>query len=134
MIEKSRRYKRIGDRLVENDEDLAEIKINDVRIAYLASDKEKVQNHKIIFADCRKVAEQYSWACPYDFMITVYEPNCLDFNRKQLEILIKHELLHIGIDYSGNEPSYYVAPHDIEEFYSILNEYGTEWQRSDKDA
>ena len=129
MIKKSEKIKKIAERLIANDTDLAEIKEEGVKIVYLLSDIEKTQNRKVVFGDCTKVAERYRWCCPYDFMITIYEPNVVNYglNAKQKRALVKHELLHVGIDYSGNEPSYYVAPHDIEDFRAVINEYGLEW-------
>ena len=56
-----------------------------------------------------------------------YEPNVEDFTDKQLETLIRHELHHIGIDFSGNEIRYYIVPHDVEEFWDIINECGIDW-------
>lgn len=128
MIEESKRYKRIGEKLINKRSEFEYIKDNDVRIAFLASDKEKKTNRKIIYADCKKVSEEYKWTCPFDFMITVYEPNCLDLSRKQMEILIMHELHHVGIDTEGIEPTFYVVPHDVEEFDTIIERFGLHWE------
>ncbi|MCQ2369253.1 MAG: hypothetical protein MJ007_02115 [Paludibacteraceae bacterium] len=125
MIERSTKYKRIAEKVIQ----LPEFDdIRDVRIAYLASDEEKKKNYKTVFADCTKVSPRYSWCCKYDFFITVYEPNVLELDRKQLEILMIHELHHVGINTDGQEPSYYVVPHDIEEFDSIIERYGLHWE------
>ena len=48
-------------------------------------------------------------------------------NDKQIEILIYHELRHVGVNDSGIEPSFYVVPHDVEDFKDILQKYGFEW-------
>ena len=64
-------------------------------------------------------------------MIVIYEPNCFDFTRKQIEILIEHELHHIGIDDDGNEPSFYNVPHDVEEFWDLIKKYGIDWSVTD---
>lgn len=128
MIRKEIKYTRIAKRLIKSDPDLEVIKDSDVRIAFLASDEEKTKDYKKIFAECRKVNKQYSWCCPYDFMITVYEPNIINFDEDQIEILIFHELLHIGINNEGNEPSYYIIPHDVEEFWRIIHDHGLTWQ------
>lgn len=103
------------------------IKDSAVRIAYLSSDEEKKKNYKVILGDCRKVNAQYEWCCKYDFMITLYEPNISQLDDEQIEILLYHELQHVGIMNDGNEPKYYVVPHDIEEFWTIINTYGLTW-------
>lgn len=128
MIERNAKYKRIGKRLINKLPEFEELKESNVRIAFLSSDKEKITNRRRILADCRKVSDIYSWCCHYDFMITVYEPNIVTLNDKQLEILLIHELHHVGIDNEGEEPSFYIVPHDIEEFWSVIDAYGLHWQ------
>lgn len=127
MIVKSDRYKRIGQKLVADLEEFEDIR--DVRIAYLSSDKAKKNGPKLVLADCTKVNERYEWTCPYDFMITVYEPNTVQLNRAQLRTLIRHELHHIGINYDAVEPQFYIVPHDIEDFDVIINDVGLHWER-----
>lgn len=131
MIERSEKYRKIGKRLIRTLPELSEIKEAGIRIAYLSSDKDKKQNKRIIHAECRKVDDFYKdWCCRYDFLIVVYEPNIDYFTDQQIEILIEHELRHVGIDYSGSEPKYYVIPHDIEEFWSIIDKYGLHWDEN----
>lgn len=127
MINKSKQYENIAKKLIKSLPELEYIKNSNVKIAYLASDLEKKKDRKIVFADCTKVSERYKWCCNYDFFITVYEQNCISFNEQQFEILINHELHHVGICEEGNEPSYYIVPHDIEEFWDIINKHGLEW-------
>lgn len=47
---------------------------------------------------------------------------------KQLEILLFHELLHIGIEPAddGGE-NYSIIPHDMEDFKIVIDKYGTDW-------
>lgn len=128
MQERSQKYKKIGQRLIRTLPELKFIKEMGIRIAYLSSDKDKKQNKRIIHAECRKVDDFYKdWCCRYDFLIVVYEPNIDYFTGQQIEILIEHELRHVGIDYSGSEPKYYVIPHDVEEFWTIIDKYGLHW-------
>lgn len=130
MNKKSAKYRRIGKKLIDSLPSLEDIR--EVRIAFLASDVEKKKDGKLVFADCSKVNQsRYDWTCPFDFFITVYEPNILDFNEVQLRALIHHELLHIGVNNEGTEPSFYVVPHDIEDFWEVLNTYGMNWQESE---
>ena len=126
-MQHNRKYREIARRLIQTLPEFHDIAESDVRIAYLSSQKEKKKNHKIIFAECNKVDEKYSWCCKYDFFIVVYEPNVIDFSEEQIEILIRHELHHVGIDYDGEEIKYYVVPHDVEEFWEIINEHGLNW-------
>ena len=44
-----------------------------------------------------------------------------------MKILILHELMHVGIIKDGNEESYFVRPHDIEDFRDIIVQYGLDW-------
>lgn len=133
MIEEKAKYKKTAEKLIKTVKSLEYIKNSAVRIVYLSSDVEKKKNHKVILADCAKVNDRYSWCCPYDFMITIYEPNVVGLNSKQMEILLQHELRHVGIDTEGNEDSFYVVPHDIEDFREIIDQYGLDWnKREDK--
>lgn len=120
-------YKEIADKLIDELSEFEEIKESDVRIVYLSSEKEKKKNHKLILGECCKVDEKYSWCCPYDFLIIIYEPNIAGFTEWQLKTLIRHELHHVGIDYTNNGETYSIIPHDVEEFWSIINECGIDW-------
>lgn len=117
----------IAKRLIQTLPEFEELWEAGVRVAYLSSQKEKVKNHRVIFAECCKVDEKYDWCCKYDFFIIVYEPNVADFNAEQIEILIRHELHHIGIEYADTGIKYYVVPHDVEEFWEIIHDHGLDW-------
>lgn len=118
-------YAEIGQRLIRELPEFADIK--DVTIAYLSSEQEKKSNGKTIYGQCVKVANNYKWCCPYDFMVIIYDQNIAGFTDKQLEILIRHELHHIGVRQTTKGESYYIVPHDVEDFYEVLNEYGYDW-------
>jgi len=77
------------------------------------------------------VSKRYKWCCEYDFFIVVYEPNIELFTDKQVEILLRHELHHVGIDFESNENKYYIVPHDVEEFWEIINNNGLRWCEMD---
>jgi hypothetical protein len=49
------------------------------------------------------------------------------FDEYQLSTLIRHELHHVGIAYTDNGISYFVRPHDVEEFWNIIRECGLDW-------
>lgn len=119
MNYQNKKYEQIGEAIVS---ELFPELLN-VKIAWLASDKAKSTNGKIIHAECSKVTEKYDWCCPYDFTITVYEPNVSRFNEEQIKILLEHELMHIGIE--GQRM--YIVPHDAEEFTEIIRKYGIDW-------
>lgn len=123
----NRKYGNIGRKLIRTLPEFKDLLDSDVRIAYLSSQKEKTKNHRVIFADCFKVEDKYSWCCKYDFFIVVYEPNIVDFTEEQVTILIRHELHHVGIEYTDTGLKYYVVPHDVEEFWEIIREHGLDW-------
>ena len=123
----NKEYEAIGTRLIETMPEFNDLSESDVFIAYLSSNKEKKTAHKRIFGECVKVEDKYKWICPYDFMIILYEPNIADFNDDQIETLIRHEIHHIGIEYSDTGLKYYIVPHDYEEFYEIIRDKGIDW-------
>lgn len=77
----------------------------------------------VVYGQCEKVASKYKWIVPFDFMITIYEPNLQYKSDKALKILLFHELLHIGVE----DENHFVIPHDLEDFKMIVNKYGTDW-------
>lgn len=126
-LELSAAYTAIGNEMIRAHEDLQHLE--GVRIAYLASDQEKKSNGRTIFGECRKVSPQYMWCCPYDFMITIYEPNltAYGFDMEQTAILIRHELMHCGVDEDDSGRKFRIIPHDVEEFNKIIEEEGMHW-------
>jgi predicted metallopeptidase len=95
----------------------------DIKIGYVRSYENKNKNGRATFAECRKVTPPYSAYLPYDFIITVYEPNMAWLSDNQKKIVVYHELRHIGMGRSG----FIVNPHDTEDFNSILAALGLYW-------
>lgn len=126
-MEHCRKYRIIGQRLIRKLPEFGDLKDSGVKIAYLSSSKEKLHKRKTVFAECCRVEDKYSWCCKYDFFIIVYEPNVEDFTEEQIEILIKHELHHVGVDYTDDGIKFYTAPHDVEEFWQIIRQHGLDW-------
>lgn len=127
----SESYTDIAQDLIRTEDALAHLRGVDAQIAYLSSDLEKKSNRKVVYAQCEKVPDRFKWSVPFDFTITVFEPNVERFTDEQIRILLFHELLHVGIDLDGNEEQYYIVPHDIEDFRKIINEYGLDWSHGD---
>ena len=116
-------YQEIAQRLINERKELEYIKNSNVQIICLRSDRAKKTGDMIVHGECEKVPAKYKWSVPCDFTITIYEPNIVEFSDKQVEILMFHELLHVGI----NEDCYYVKKHDLEDFKLIIDLYGTDW-------
>jgi len=119
----SEELKSIGERVIEkyqDREELDDIMAYNIRIDYILSYEDKKKQGKTVLADCRKVQPEYLIYLPYDILITFYEPNIEQLTEEQLETLMLHELLHIGMSSSG----IYIKPHDVEEFNFIINKFG----------
>lgn len=128
MNKREIKYTNLAKKLIKELPEFEYIRDADVKIAFLSSDVEKTKDGKVVFGDCTKVNKsRYDWCCPYDFMITIYEPNVFDFDWNMISILLQHELRHVGIHNDGNEPSFYIVPHDIEDFRGIIEKYGYDW-------
>ena len=123
----SRKYKAIAESVINAEPELRWIREIGVQIGYLRSFKEKKSGGRLVFGECTKVSELYEPFCPYDFLIVIFEPNIAGFTKKQIQILLHHELLHVGMDEKNGELRYRIVPHDVEDFYSILDRYGTRW-------
>lgn len=124
VCEKSKELRELGRRVIRDRPDLAWIRECRVRIGYAMSSKQKTKDDRIIFAECYKVKPLWQAFIPYDFVIVFYEPNTMMMDNQQQEILMYHELLHIGMEDNG---SLKIRPHDIEDFRVILDEYGMDW-------
>lgn len=123
----------LGQELIDEESELEELRESGVQIAFLRSDLEKKTKTKVVYGKCEKVPDKYKWAVPFDFMITVFSPNIEKFSEKQLRILLFHELLHVGAEKDGNAWNYFVKPHDIEEFETIIDRYGMRWYTDGED-
>ena len=116
-------YQKIANELIATRPELEDLKNSDVTIICLASDQEKKSNGKLIFGQTEKIADKYKWGIPCDFTITIFDPNVAYWTADQMKTLMLHELLHVGVD--GDR--LYIRPHDLEDFKSIISEYGVDW-------
>lgn len=121
--------KKICEKLIKEKSDLNFIKQFDIKIGCVKSYKPKMANNKPVFATCTKTNDMYSAYIPYDFIITVYDFNVMDLSEQQRKILLYHELLHIGIGPKGLK----VEPHDVEDFDTIIAQYGLHWENPQED-
>ena len=113
----------------ENVRHLANYK-DQVRIGYQWSDRDKVKNGCVVYGDCEKVKPKLKQFIDYDFIITFYA-SAKEISDRARKILMYHELRHIGIDKDDmGELTFYIVPHDIEDFSDIINTYGEHWQTS----
>lgn len=126
--EKSEYFEKMAEALIDTTPELAYIKNSQVKIVYLVSSQAKKAGAKVVHGECEKIPAKYRWAIPADFSITLFAPNNEHMSERQLEILLFHELLHIGIEPAddGGE-NYNVIPHDLEDFKTIIDKYGTDW-------
>ena len=124
-------YAEIAAKIIEEEPLLTDIANSHATIVYLGSDNPKTGKGKTIYAECEKVADKNKWAIPCDFTITVFEPNTAAFTPEQMRILLFHELLHVGIEFTEDgQEKYSIRPHDYEDFKEIIDRYGTEWSET----
>lgn len=123
------RYAKIAEDLLATEDLLAHVAASGVRIAYLCSDAKRKSKGRLVLGKCERVPARYQWAVPYDFTITVFEPNVAGLSESQLRILLTHELLHVGVEFAEDGVRYSIVGHDVEDFSSILELYGAGWAR-----
>ena len=123
-------YRQIGEDLIVTAPELDVLRDSAVNIVFLGSDFEKKSQGRTVFGECEKIPGKYRWAIDYDMAIIVYEPNVERFSPEQLRILLLHELMHVGVKEDGNEETYYVVPHDVEDFRAIIDKYGMDWSET----
>lgn len=123
----SEEYNQIGRELIETEPELVDILNSRATIIFLGSNKKKMEKGKTVFAECEKISDKYKWGIPADFTITVFEPNVAEFTPRQMRILLFHELLHVGIEYTDAGEKYSTRPHDLEDFKLIIEKFGPRW-------
>ena len=123
----TKEYNNMVDELIATLPELAPIKDAGITVTFLQSDYVKKSQGKLVFGLTEKVASKNRWAIPSDFTITIYTKNIKNFTDDQVKILLEHELLHIGVDKDGK---FYVKPHDLEDFRSIIDKYGAYWDKT----
>lgn len=123
MYEISDYLRELAERVTNTHKDVSELKDKLSAIAFLTCDSGKKTNGKKIFADTQKVSDKIKAITGLDFIITFYTPNYMEMTEEQMEILMRHELLHCG--YFENKAS--IVPHDVEDFKAIISEYGVDW-------
>lgn len=131
--EQSEEYEQLASQVIDAIEELHFIKELEIKIGYVKSYDAKANKGRTILADCRKVKAIYQCFIPYDFLITVYEPNVIGLTANQMKALMWHELKHIGINDQTLALTYRIVPHDIEDFYSIVERLGVKWDMPDTD-
>ncbi|MBP3880035.1 MAG: hypothetical protein J6D46_06940 [Lachnospiraceae bacterium] len=117
-------------KVIENRPDLRWIPAAGISIGFLESDRRKKKNGRDCLAECIKVKDLYKVYIPHDFLIVVYKPNVSGLSGHQMEILLYHELLHLGMDDTGEEVRYIVNPHDVEDFRAVIDRYGIDWAKT----
>lgn len=123
-------YNSILEQLLANEADLQYITENEVAVGIVSSEKEKKKGGNLVYADCRKVPDIYSLFAPYNFIITVYEPNCMHLSPDQMKVLLFHELLHVGAERTEeDEVKMFLKAHDFEDFKIIVERFGANWDR-----
>lgn len=121
-------YAELGKKLIDSEPTLAHLRGCEAAICYLGSDYPKRSNGRTVFGECERVADKNKWAIPADFLVIVYEPNCLGMDDEHLSRLLFHELLHVGIEHDkdGNE-KHAIRPHDLEDFRECVDRWGVDW-------
>ena len=127
--EQSEAYAKIGAELIRSVPSLRWIQESEISVGYLASDYKKTSDGKLVFGECRKVPAWAAPFIPYDFLITVYDVNCMLCTPEQLRILLHHELLHIDMSEKGATPVCRTKGHDVEDFREIIEQYGLDWSQ-----
>ena len=132
-MELRQEYEQIAQRALDKYPELALLKEYPPSIAYLASVREKTSRGRRVFAETMKIPAKYKWMAvdrEYDFQIVVYEPNCCGMSDEQMEILMWHELMHIGVELQDDGTvKYFINDHDVQDFRAILELHGVDWAK-----
>lgn len=122
MYEIDDSLKALAEKVILSHEDLAHLNDDELNIIFLRTDKTKKSRGLITYADTEKLNDKHAALTGAQFVITFYADS-ERFDEKRLEILMYHELHHVGWDKGKCS----IIPHDCEDFKSIINEFGTDW-------
>ena len=98
---------------------------DNVKICYL-----KVYPHitKHIVGRCIKASHSVKYFSDYDYLIEVSGDLWDKLNDLTKEVLIWHELKHIGIEYlKSGDKVFKILDHDVKDFAEIIKQYGIDW-------
>lgn len=121
-LTKSLEMEKIAEKVLQEVDSLKWIKDTDFSIGYYTSKKDKKKGDKTVFGECIRPPKRFDVFIPYDFLIVFYKASEL-FDDEQMEILMHHELLHVGI--KDGKPA--TREHDFEDFKEIVDRYGSRW-------
>lgn len=121
--EPSRDLRALGERLLRDEPLLSDVRGYGWQIGYVMS-REAPAGERPKLADCRRVPLTYRAWLPFDFVVTFYEPNITWLSEEQREVLMIHELLHVGITDKGKPK---LVKHDVQDFRALLERYGLGW-------
>lgn len=124
----------IAEKVIQQHEDLHWILESGLRIGYRMSDQAKTKDggSQFVEGECHKCNPlERSLEAEYDFVIIFYQPNIEYMTAEQLEILMYHELLHVGLT-AGGDPK--INPHDyvINDFRAVIEKHGVDWDKPDE--
>ena len=119
---------RLGEKVIAKYPELNILGDTDCRIAYQYCDKAKRSNGCEVYADTILVNDKLKQFINIDFLITFYMGNTEALDEDRMEILMYHELCHVGYD-PGKEGAdrFRIIPHDVEDFKAVINKWGIDW-------
>lgn len=92
-------------------------------IAYVFKNKEIKKGGKVVLATAEKCSPKVKFLSGgKEFVITVSFPSWQSLTDKQKRAVVDHELMHclVDDDDESGEKKLIILPHDVEEFYSII--------------
>lgn len=108
--------------------------LTEIRIEYFFIDKETLKNGRRVWAQVQKHGGKVAYLCSNNerlddpfFSMQVSKPIWDNLTPIQKEATVHHELSHLDVRYKKNsdEPILSTRPHDIQEFITTANLYGT---------
>ena len=126
----SKHYTAIASAWIDNYEEFAHLR--GATIIFLESNHQKKSRRRRVFGLCEKVQDKNKWAIPADFTITFYKPHMELLSEWQQEIVVYHELLHVG--FNGEDEPMSIVPHDIEDFRKVIDMFGSHWDEKDAEV
>ena len=109
----------IAEEIIYLRDNLYHIRENDYSIGYFYKNGDDTGDCKSL-GTCQRVTGILEYYTDHDYIICINERVLGTMSDAQLEILLYHELMHIGEDFD-------IVKHDVEDFYTLLKEFGVDW-------
>lgn len=118
----------LGNKIITKYDQFGFITDLDLKIGYAKCTQPKQEKGERVLGECVKIKPFMKAWIPFDFIIVFYDLNIDYLDEKQIQILMMHELQHIGLGPKGIK----INEHDVKDFSNLITAHGINWADYDE--